>query len=741
MVDRLFRLAVISGNVESVSLHIGRGADVNAIDSDSRTLLMIAASKGHLHICSLLLSAGADPSRIDRQGQNALALVSDAKRSDFAVLVNRFIIQPPTPCDSQEPVYTLNRTGDPEDHFDFDISEWQEETPPSTPMHDGSVFRDAESVQAKISAHEPLDTYEDWSEIHVILPELTAPLARWYLDDVLRYRLESFFYRGLCGGYVSSQALTRLIHFDEESDSEELPKVLQVLGDLGIPVLHEPIPADDFYLNHELRHEWRNDFLEDTIHEAITYYADLASPRSEPLSAYNKDIARVTLLTREEETALAQSITDGVETTIDGLCMCESSVNELLCKIEMAITKTISIETIIKPDADLTETETESKEHHSDQVDMPPQSTLRDKPVSEQLDSLRKRHNTISALSAGIFHKKHPNPHLLKALSDELKALNITWSFLNQLCTVALTSAPPDNAIHAIHTGLRQATIARDHLITANLRLVTSIAWRYSTSGLDIPDLIQEGNLGLIRGIEKFDHTRGFKLSTYATWWIRQAITRAIADKARVVRLPVHLHERLNTLRQAETTLRQTLTKDPTVSELAAHLSVDPKRIEQWRRIGQSELSLDANTDADTEHADPSAYLVDHRHESPFETVLKTQQAHLVTRVLATMDPRDREIICLRFGINSTDDTERTLEQIGRRWSLTRERIRQIEAKALQKLKHPSKFGLWRGMRPASTQPPQSSDVQGTLKKPPRKTIRSQSSNLRSTRRKHSIKP
>jgi RNA polymerase primary sigma factor len=242
--------------------------------------------------------------------------------------------------------------------------------------------------------------------------------------------------------------------------------------------------------------------------------------------------------------------------------------------------------------------------------------------------------------------------------------------------------------VKAVQKGEREAQRAKKEMVEANLRLVISITKKYTNRGLQFLDLIQEGNIGLMKAADKFEYRRGYKFSTYATWWIRQAITRSIADQARTIRIPVHMIEGINKIVRTSRRMQNEIGREPTPEELSEKLAMPLERVRKVLKIVREPISLETPI-GDEEGSRLSDLIEDHNAVLPIDAAIQSNLRETTTRVLASLSPREERVLRMRFGIGM--NTDHTLEEVGQQFSVTRERIRQIEAKALRKLKHPSR--------------------------------------------------
>jgi RNA polymerase primary sigma factor len=407
-----------------------------------------------------------------------------------------------------------------------------------------------------------------------------------------------------------------------------------------------------------------------------------ARRKEDIIATVSKAKAKTTAAKPRAKKVAPEDIEDIVED--DDVDSVDLIVAEAVEAVDLSVDDAIKSVDVIDVDADDTEPVTES-------IQLPSDALV----IKDDEDDIPVQNLTISGATADPvkdYLKQIGKVALLNAeLEVELAKRIEAGLFAEEKLGLESKLSPADK--RDLNWVVKDGQRAKSHLLEANLRLVVSLAKRYTGRGMQFLDLIQEGNLGLIRAVEKFDYTKGYKFSTYATWWIRQAITRAMADQARTIRIPVHMVEVINKLARVQRQLLQDLGREPTPEELAAELDMTPEKVVEVQKYGREPISLSTplGEDGDSEFGD---LIEDTEAVVPADAVGFTMLQQELDRVLESLHPREAGVIKSRFGLG--DGVQMTLDQIGEKFGVTRERIRQIESKTMSKLRHPSRSQLLR---------------------------------------------
>lgn len=735
--SQFLRMAVMAGVESSVQLHIERGDDLNARDANGMTPLMLSAVRNKPAICRLLLSAGADPSLVDYSGKTAMSIaiatgseaVVEALKtacsttsaplstnvgvlSEPTLATTPYLLDPvsvhappdlpvkvvtqtgrPTPAELSESGASLHSTTDPgglEDVEEFDLSGWEAEEEPTRPETDLAVLDSASAVQSTITAHAPIDSSIDWDDIDIYLPETALPLAR--LGDVEgRMQLRHLFLRALREGSVPRlDVQDQSTNEDRSANPEAEAYLAMVINDLGAELdeRFEYSNADESYevfINPmELPEE------ESAVDEALRAIDRAASPRHEPLQIYQREFQSQRLLTAEEEIRLAKNMEAAIEAALDALAAWSDGIIRTLAAGEQVITgsrlRSSFLTGVAEPSPERTAVEsldtvdatTDESENVTSADEEQEDGMLSEAGDTAFIDLLRQL--------AALFHQDETLGSAPQEIRRTLSVLRLSRRFLLELIDVARHGLDPCPAFLSAMADFQKA---RNQMATANLRLAFFHARKHLYSGEPLDDLAQEANIGLLTAIDHYDWRRGFRFSTYATWWIRQRISRYIADKARAIRVPVHVYEKVQRIQRVIQAFETTAGREPNLNELSKLMEMPGHKLAALLHIVPEisyieEIPIDDVIACDARDAYSSPH--------PADVVNEIQLCQAVDRfisTLATEKGTDEQVLRLRFGIGVAEAL--TLEEIGKRMGVTRERIRQIEAKAIKGLRHPAR--------------------------------------------------
>ncbi len=718
----LLRLAAISGVETAVKLHIRRGDDLDARDGGGATPLILAAARKKKGAVRLLLDAGANPKLVDSNGMDALAharaggcaetiaLLTDAlarlaaaesKISEDALVGNAGAdvdsllgaapemseessdtqkIEAEHPYETHPGVAALNeiREAIPATFIPGETiapqaaegercepevislddnplgpnfaDDWEAEQESVAPEGDETVAEAVRQVHETIARHTAVDRDEDWGDVDLHLPERALPLQREEGGGAVR----TFLFAALRDGMVSEDELVNVCANADGTRNEDAERLLTaVAGELGAIVV-EWTGADEAFRGEPSIEEER------LLSEATEFAEELASGHNDPFRFYAKDI-RGDLLEAAEEISLSREMEEAGHDALAALARWPKGLAGLFDAADR----------VVRGDA-AGASFTMGPEPSSDEELTPGAEIPDDEDEDSGLDE--DASFFISAVTA-IRDVQGDAVRVTRALADA----RLTRGFLLEL---AAGRSEADGAGNDFVEALGRQSAARDRMILSNLRLALSIAKKHLWSGMPFDDLVQEANIGLMKAVERYDWRRGFRFSTYATWWIRQGVTRSISDTARVVRAPVHVQETARRVRREREAVGARLGRPETEVETARRIGMSPAKIRLLLSLFDDPISLD--------ELDPSTgfsgadLLPDPDVLDPAEVAERVSLRSTLLGMLDELDERGREVIVLRFGLGNEDPM--TLEEVGQHFGVTRERIRQIESKAMRRL-------------------------------------------------------
>lgn len=711
----LLRLAAIAGVETAIKLHIRRGDDLDARDGSGATPLILAAGKRRKVAVRLLLDAGANPTLADRSGMDALAHAVKGGCPDTIAVLTEAVERLAAPESSSEPVVesaeptfeevepenppptlempetgaepttfeesrpvTAGTSSAPASEFspidelnalalddepleDLFADDWEAEKEASAPEGDETVAEAARQVNEAIGRHKVVDRDEDWGDVDLHLPVRAAPLARDEGGGTVRDLLLVALREGL----VSEDRLLDICSNADGSRNEEAERLLAfVAGELGATVVEWTGSDEDPFLSEASMEEDR------LLTEAAEFAEELASGRNDPFRFYAKDI-RGDLLDAEEEIALGREMEEAGRSALSALASWPEGLSAVFEAADRVARGEADAESFCAGPEPSFDEEPVSKST----------GTAEDEDDESELDEEAAFFvNAVAAVKACRGDARRA--------AKALEGARLTRGFLMELADKAVREKVGRDFVEALG---RQAK-ARERMILCNLRLALSIAKKHLWSGMPFDDLVQEANIGLMKAVERYDWRRGFRFSTYATWWIRQQVSRSIADTARVVRAPVHIQETARKVLRERESVEARLGRPETVSETARRIGMPLAKTRMLLAMFDDVASLDeAEPDSGVSRVEG---LVDERTSDPADVAERASLRGTLLGMLEDLDERAREVILLRFGL--MDDDAMTLEEVGQHFGVTRERIRQIESKTMRRLSHPNKRDiLW----------------------------------------------
>lgn len=653
----LDRLTFQRGDIELAEQYLRKGQNVNARDQQGWTPLMYAASKGHLEMCRLLLQHGADKSIQDEFGSSVLDIARSEGYLNIAEIIESFPIET-LPTEAEKSV---------SEHEAFFFGDWTPENEILAPADNPAIRHKLLEVQYKISAHTAVTRDKDWSQLEIDLPDAKA-LA--YAKDTFRNDVQEIL--SILLGEAKQYGIFNRDHVeaaarevDGISDGEFFSHLTQMLGDIG--AIHEEnengcIPAP---LTGDLPQP------DEDQEEYEQYLSDLSSHVNDPYFHLTREVRLSVLLDREGEERIGRLIALALKDAARAIAFDDGAMKALF-----------ELEEDIKSDSWLANRICRSNADQQEAGAIVPNVDEDDAPATEDDVLAGKTASMLAHVKTVWLSCKSPESESvsLNDLFDAIDRLRLSALGIRRIYRKLIKSGEQNSYLTE---AIGRISRLENEMFMANVRLAISVAEQYKWSRLSRMDRIQEAYIGLLRAMEKYDFSKGYKFSTYATWWLKQAVTRAIADKSRLIRLPVHIIEKVNKLLRAARQAGADSPKCMCMHDLSAASGLSDAEIKKLLPATEDAcLWSDSESDyaAVMCHADETADPSFHAEEVSTEKYIRA--------CLETLSEKQAEVLSYRFGLK--DGVEKTLEEVGQIFGLTRERIRQIEAKAMEKLRHPN---------------------------------------------------
>lgn len=700
VLNPLLRMAIITGVEAAVLLHISRGDDLNARDSDGHTPLMLCALRNRHRICALLLAAGANAEVTSPQGQTAYEMAVKKGAAEVAELLTPATIEPtvdnierPYSATAEEPISEYSSAAD--------LDAWEPEEEHVPPLESPELATQASLVHNQISHHAPQDFSTEWDDIDACLPEL-AQAPTHLRDDDVRSALRLIFLRGMREGSVPDMSIKDIAEvLDIDCEHDLAPHLRRILGDIGAETdeRFEYVAQDDDFTVHVAQEASEQD--EEVISEALMRLDSIVSRRHEPIRQYLRSIQGHPLLSGAEELQLGQEMDSSLQQAIDLVATDGAAVRYVLDAVRHVQIGTRRFGSISRGWHNPLETTTDTAADEEQQAVItaplarPTDQYAEPDDDADGIDSDEVGQLDSIAQSLAAHLSAATSSCAEEGLREILNSLRLSAGFLFELADAndGWQSTTSKMSFNAAMQRYRQA---HDRMTTSNLKLVFSIAKKYVYSGLPLEDLVQEGNLGLIKAVERYDWRKGFRFSTFATWWIRQQISRSVPDSGRTVRLPVHVHEKVQSLRWMIRKYEAANGETPSQATMSEAMSMHVDKVAPLLTYMEDICSID---DVDVDRlADPDFITRFHSCE-PETLAAGKEEAAKVAELLNILPRKQRSILRLRYGIGVRDAL--TLEEVGQGMGVTRERVRQLESKALGLLRHPARIE-WLEGRPSA---------------------------------------